>query len=91
MLSGSGRQVFETAEGTQSKEPRGLSVADVVMSSFFPSYGIPGKLRTNIREKLCQESTVLKLFIQNKSLAVYLCRPAQKGLESSSNTHSDSI
>lgn len=80
MLDGSRTQFSETDEGTQSEEPRGLTVADIVMSSFFTSYGIPGKLHANIRENLHQESAVLKLFIQNKSLAVYLCRPAQKGI-----------
>lgn len=91
MLDGSCTQFFEMAEGIQKMESRGLTVADIVMTSFFTNYGIPGNLHTNIRENLHPESAVLRLFIQNKSLAVYLCRPAQKGLESASGIHSDSI
>lgn len=44
-------------------ESRGLTVADIVMSSFFTSYGVPGNLHTNIRENLHPESAVFKLFI----------------------------
>lgn len=32
MLDGSNRQFLEMAEGTQSKEPRGLTVSDIVVS-----------------------------------------------------------
>lgn len=78
MLDGSHMQLFEMAVNTQNEEPRGLTVADIVMGSFLISYRIPSKLHTNIRENLHQESAVLKLFIQNKTLAVYPCRPAQK-------------